>query len=190
MEDKKFKFSAKRYFFLLQSLAMNLIGYWPGEEKPNKFKIAFAIFNANFLFFICVVEFNFAYVNSDNLALVLTFKYPTNIRIFKNFRIVLDCITPTITKLITGIKIISVTYNHRRFKTILDKLQVLYMEERGDKFLAIHSKMSKYSYIFTLFIGIFGNATGFFFCSLPIFKNIYFYFNDMPFVPDLPFKSE
>lgn len=65
--EKDLKYSSKKYFFLLQRYAMNVVGYWPHQEKVKVSKIVLALSNAIFLIYICAVEFNYAYIHSDKL---------------------------------------------------------------------------------------------------------------------------
>lgn len=104
-------------------------------------------------------------------------------------RLVLDCLTPTITKLVTAIKILIILHYRKRVKYLLDILLDLFLKDTDDEAVKINSSMSKYSYLFTLCIGVFSNITCFFFVSLPIFKNLYFYMSGQNMIRDLPFKA-
>lgn len=69
--SRKLKYSDPKYYFKLQKVPSKFIGFWPGDENLTIFKLSLTIFHAVFILVAVAFEFNFAYINADNLGFVM-----------------------------------------------------------------------------------------------------------------------
>lgn len=105
----------KSFYFKIHKHLFRFLGFWPGDPPTNR-RIFVCIFWAIFALFFCTFELNFAYQNSNNLALML------------------DALTGTTTRVVTALKILIILYHRREVSEMLQTFRKYY--EDGNIFLS------------------------------------------------------
>lgn len=130
ISKEMYKFSRPDHFFKLQKFAVKMVAFWPNDQDVSYGRYALTLINAFYLtFLICGVEFNYAYINRANLGLVL------------------DCLTPTITKAVTGIKLFVLYYHRDTLKFLIRAVYDLFVNGEFVDFIK-RSYLTEFSYIF------------------------------------------
>lgn len=94
------KFSEQKFFFRIAKIGCKFIGIWPGNQK-----IAFAVFNSFEILILAIFQFNFCFAHSDNLVVFL------------------DALTPVMTQVTIGLKILVVVHQRRKLYEIIEYLK-------------------------------------------------------------------
>ena len=112
---KDSRYSDISYYFKFHKYLFRMLGYWPGDP-PTTRRVLACIFLAFFALFFCVFELNFAYQNSDNLALML------------------DALTGTTTRVVTATKILIIVFHRKEVSEMLQILKKFFENGRSKLF--------------------------------------------------------
>lgn len=98
-------FENNKYLFIVQRVALSLLGFWPGSEFIHPWQIVFAIVSALEILIYGIFQVNFCINNMGDLV---TF---------------LNGVTPLFTQFMVVQKIFVIVWKRRDIKKILDHLQ-------------------------------------------------------------------
>ncbi|CAO1405802.1 unnamed protein product [Diamesa serratosioi] len=164
------RYMDEKYFFRVQRIFLRCIGFWPSTNYMKNYQIGFAIVNVMVVLVYGVFQLNYC-IKSDSLLDIL------------------DALTPASTQIVTGVKVLIVVYRRNEIKIMLDYLYEFFVTDNNINSRRINSRLSKIGFIFSVILATFTNLTNFFFCTMPIIKDVRLHFKGMKLLKGLPFKA-
>jgi len=115
VEAMMLDFGDKKYFMIIQRFLVSILGFWPGSDDIKWWQIAFFILAPCEVLFHSIFQVWFCVANVGDAVEVL--------RAF----------TPMITQILTAFKALSIVWNRKQFKEILDYLRDAFVNGKSDR---------------------------------------------------------